>query len=411
MFRIGVDGAVRQLAQTLRAGMFSDVEVRRSAISRPRAQRPAPERGVAAETQVEQMRAVILAGGKGTRLRPYTTVLPKPLVPVADRPILELVLRQLGPERLHPGGPVGRSSRRPDQGLPGQHRAAEGHGASYVWEDAPLGTAGALTMLEDLDEPFLAMNGDVLTTLDYAQLMRFHRGHEGGITIATHRKNVDIDLGVIESDDGFVKEYIEKPTMRFDVSMGVYVYDPDVVGDPAAYFDFPDVVNAMLEAWRKVAVYSGPGVWFDIGTVGEHERRPPRSRPTPRSSSMPDWRVPLADVEIGEDEIAAVADTYRSGWLSMGPRTVELEERFAEYTGLGNDRRRPTHGRPPPDLPCGGSRARRRGRGPALTFVATANAIRYTGATPVFADVSHWTVPGSRPIRPRPRSRRAPGRS
>jgi NDP-sugar pyrophosphorylase family protein len=219
------------------------------------------------------MRAVILAGGKGTRLRPYTTVLPKPLIPVADRPILELVLRQLGHNGFnqidlsvgHLGGLI--------KAYLDSIELPKGMDLNYVWEDAPLGTAGALTMLESLDEPFLAMNGDVLTTLDYAQLMRFHRGHEGGITIATHKKNVDIDLGVIESDDGFVMEYVEKPTMRFDVSMGVYVYDPDVVElIPQRHFDFPDVVNAMLEAGRKVAVYTGPGVWFDIGTVGEHER-------------------------------------------------------------------------------------------------------------------------------------------
>ena len=228
---------------------------------------------MAAATRGEEMRAVILAGGKGTRLRPYTTVLPKPLVPVADRPILELVLRQLahhGFTRIdlsvgHLGGLIKAYLDSID--LP------KGLELRYVWEDAPLGTAGALKMIEDLDEPFLAMNGDVLTTLDFAQLMRFHRGHEGGLTIATHRKNVDIDLGVIESDDGFVKNYVEKPTMRFDVSMGIYVYDPDVAElIPPRHFDFPDVVNAMLEAGRKVAVYTGPGVWFDIGTVGEHER-------------------------------------------------------------------------------------------------------------------------------------------
>jgi NDP-sugar pyrophosphorylase family protein len=219
------------------------------------------------------MRAVILAGGKGTRLRPYTTVLPKPLVPVADRPILELVIRQLarnGFERIdlsvgHLGGLIKSYLDNVELPKPVDLR--------YWWEDAPLGTAGALRMIDDLDEPFLAMNGDILTTLDYAQLMRFHGGHEGSLTIATHRQNVDVDLGVIESDDGFVTKYVEKPTMRFDVSMGVYAYDPEVLElIPERRFDLPDVVEAMLEAGKKVAVYSGPGVWFDIGTVGEHER-------------------------------------------------------------------------------------------------------------------------------------------
>jgi NDP-sugar pyrophosphorylase family protein len=219
------------------------------------------------------MRAVILAGGKGTRLRPYTAVLPKPLVPVADRPILELVIRQLarhGFTRIdlsvgHLGGLI--------KAYLDHVELPDGLELHYSWEDEPLGTAGALRRIEGLDEPFLAMNGDVLTTLDYAQLMRFHEGHEGALTIATHRKNVDIDLGVIESEDGFVNEYVEKPTMRFDVSMGVYVYDPEVLElIPERHFDFPDVVRLMLESGRKVAAYSGPGIWFDIGTVGEHER-------------------------------------------------------------------------------------------------------------------------------------------
>ena len=219
------------------------------------------------------MRAVILAGGKGTRLRPYTTVLPKPLVPIADRPILELVIRQLarnGFTRIdlsvgHLGGLI--------KAYLDSIELPDGLELRYSWEDQPLGTAGALRRIDDLDEPFLAMNGDVLTTLDYAQLMRFHTGHEGALTIATHRQNVDIDLGVIESDDGFVTEYVEKPTMRFDVSMGIYVYDPGVLEFiPEGRFDFPDVVNAMLADGRKIAVYTGPGVWYDIGTVGEHER-------------------------------------------------------------------------------------------------------------------------------------------
>jgi NDP-sugar pyrophosphorylase family protein len=219
------------------------------------------------------MRAVILAGGKGTRLAPYTTVLPKPLVPMGERPILELVIRQLvrnGFLRIdlsvgHLGGLI--KAYLDDIDLPDELEL------QYVWEDVPLGTAGALKRVEGLDDPFLVMNGDILTTLNYAQLMRFHKGHEGGLTIATHSKSVNIDLGVIESDDGFVREYIEKPTMRLDVSMGIYVYDPDVIGlIPEGHFDFPDVVHAMLESGRKVATYNGGAVWFDIGTVGEHER-------------------------------------------------------------------------------------------------------------------------------------------
>lgn len=219
------------------------------------------------------MRAVILAGGKGTRLRPYTTVLPKPLVPVAERPILELILRQLaarGFTRIdlmvgHLGGLI--NAYLDSVELPGAIDLR------YWWEDEPLGTAGALRRIDDIDQPFLAMNGDVLTTFDYGELMKFHTAHDASLTIATHRREVDIGLGVIESDGGQVLGYREKPTMHFDVSMGIYVYDPDVLElIPDGHFDFPDVVAAMLASNRKVMSYSGPGVWFDIGTVGEHER-------------------------------------------------------------------------------------------------------------------------------------------
>jgi NDP-mannose synthase len=216
---------------------------------------------------------VILAGGKGTRLRPYTTVLPKPLVPVAERPILELIIRQLasaGFTRIDLS--VGHLGSLIKAYLDSVELPA-GVDLRYWWEDEPLGTAGALRGVDDLDVPFLAMNGDILTTMDYGELMRFHAGHDAGLTIAAHRQNVDVDLGVIESDDGRVVDYVEKPTMNLDVSMGIYVYDPDVLElIPEGHFAFPEVVKAMFEAGRKVMSFHGPGVWFDIGTVGEHER-------------------------------------------------------------------------------------------------------------------------------------------
>jgi NDP-mannose synthase len=225
-------------------------------------------------SQVSDKRAVILAGGRGTRLRPYTAVLPKPLVPVADRPILELVIRQLARHGFtqidlsvgHLGGLI--------KAYLDHVELPEGVEVRYWWEDEPQGTAGALRQIDSLDKaPFLALNGDVLTTLDFAQLMRFHQGNDAGLTIATHRQNIEVALGVIESEDGYVTEYVEKPSVRFDVSMGVYAYDPDVLDlIPERHFDFPDVVHAMIEAGRKVAVFTGPGIWFDIGTIGEHER-------------------------------------------------------------------------------------------------------------------------------------------
>ncbi len=219
------------------------------------------------------MRAVILAGGKGTRLRPYTTVLPKPLVPVGDRPILELVIRQLAQHGFtkidlsvgHLGQLIKTYFEEID--LP------ESVELAYHWEDQPLGTAGALRRIEGLGDDFLVMNGDILTTLDYEQLMRFHRSQDAALTISTHEKDVEVSLGVIETDDGFVTEYIEKPTMHFQVSMGVYAYSAKALEMiPEGYFDFPDLVNALLEKGERVATYKAQARWYDIGTLEEHER-------------------------------------------------------------------------------------------------------------------------------------------
>ncbi len=142
------------------------------------------------------MRAVILAGGKGTRLRPYTTVLPKPLVPVGERPILELIIHQLAAAGFtradlcvgHLGGLI--RAYLTETGV-----VPDGVEVHYSWEDEPLGTAGALHLIERPDEPFLVMNGDILTTLDYGELLRFHRSGGAALTIATHHKDVPLALG------------------------------------------------------------------------------------------------------------------------------------------------------------------------------------------------------------------------
>lgn len=219
------------------------------------------------------MRAAILAGGKGTRLRPYTTVLPKPLVPVGERPILELIIRQLahrGFDRLDLC--VGHLGELIRAYLMESPAVPEGMSVAYHWEDEPMGTAGALHQLDLNDEPFLVMNGDILTTIDYGALMEFHVSQGAALTVATHRKDVQMALGVVEGDDASVSDYIEKPTLHYEVSMGIYVYSREAVDQiPEGYFDFPDVVKALLAVGGKVAKYRFDGTWFDIGTLAEHE--------------------------------------------------------------------------------------------------------------------------------------------
>jgi NDP-mannose synthase len=216
------------------------------------------------------MRAVILAGGLGTRLRPYTTVIPKPLVPIGERPVLEHIIRSLarcGTNRIdlcvnYLGDLILVYLAQID--LPPKLRLA------FHCEDDPLGTAGALRTVPDLEGTFIVMNGDVPTTLDYEDLLAYHRRQEAALTIAMHSKRVDIDLGVIESEDGLVTDYIEKPSLRYQVSMGIYVYALKYLPEDGPC-QFPDLVLRLIKAGERVAAYECDADWFDIGTVHEHE--------------------------------------------------------------------------------------------------------------------------------------------
>ena len=167
------------------------------------------------------MRAILLAGGKGTRLYPYTVSLPKPLVPIEDLPIVEILLRQLARCGIR------------DITVSTGHLAEImvaflGDGSrfgvkiDYVREDMPLGTVGPLKLVRELPEQFLLMNGDVLTDLDYSRLFDDHVRGGAEVTVATYSKKIPIDLGVIESSGRAITGYREKPTLTYDVSMGVY---------------------------------------------------------------------------------------------------------------------------------------------------------------------------------------------
>ena len=221
------------------------------------------------------MKTVILAGGKGTRLAPYTTIFPKPLVPICDRPILEIIIRQLAAQGLgdiilsigHLGELIEAYFQNERCNIPGLR-------LDYFREDEPLGTAGSLARIPGLDETFLAMNGDILTTLDYQALIRHHRAQNAALTIAMHRKEIKIDLGVLETnDEGNLVSYNEKPLYSFDVSMGIYVYEPRALEyiPKGKYMDFPDLVQALLCHREKVSGFHSRDYWLDIGRREDYE--------------------------------------------------------------------------------------------------------------------------------------------
>ena len=221
------------------------------------------------------MKAVILAGGKGTRLKPYTTAFPKPLMPIGDKPILEIVIRQLKSYGF-------------DKIIMAVGHLAElimtffndgskyGIKIKYTREDQPLGTAGPLALMkEELNETFLMMNGDVLTALDYSDLVNYHKRNGAIATIALKNRGVKIDFGVVElKDSNSIVGYNEKPKIDYLVSMGVYVFEPRVLEyiRPNEYLDFPDLIKELLSNGETVKGYVYEGYWLDIGRPDDYER-------------------------------------------------------------------------------------------------------------------------------------------
>lgn len=218
------------------------------------------------------MRAVILAGGKGTRLLPYTTVLPKPLMPIGDQAIVEILIRQLshyGFQRITVA--LGHLAHLV-QALLGDGEKL-GVKIDYSVEDVPLGTSGPLALIRGLDETFLVANGDVLTDINLEKMLRFHREQNAVATIATHCRRVDINYGVIHRDGFRVARYDEKPVIDYEVSMGIYLFDPRVLRHipPGRYLDFPDLVAKLLDSGMTVCSYPYDGIWFDLGRVEDFQ--------------------------------------------------------------------------------------------------------------------------------------------
>jgi NDP-mannose synthase len=219
------------------------------------------------------MKAVIMAGGRGSRLAPYTTVLPKPLMPLADRPVIDVVLRQLvraGVEGvLISVGHLGSL-------LESWIRSEANYGVpiSFLYEDAPLGTAGALGNIDSPDGTFLALNGDILTTLSFADLAEFHRSSGAVATMAVKERTVEVEYGIVHTgEDGSVVRLEEKPRLGYTVSMGVYAFEPAIVEHIARgeRVDFPDLLLRAIGAGQRVAAYSFDGYWRDIGNRDDYE--------------------------------------------------------------------------------------------------------------------------------------------
>lgn len=220
------------------------------------------------------MHAVILAGGKGVRLRPYTTTLPKPLVPIGDEySILEIVLHQLSREGF-------RTATLAIGHLGHLIRSYVGDGErwgmriDYAIEESPLGTIGPLLTMPELPEHFLVMNGDVLTDLPYAAMLNAHTASGAPLTVATYRREVNIDFGVLTTSGGRIVEFAEKPTLDYQVSMGVYGLSKSTLGTytPGLPLGFDELVLDLLAARRHPHSFPFDGYWLDIGRPDDYDR-------------------------------------------------------------------------------------------------------------------------------------------
>ena len=221
----------------------------------------------------KDVRVIILAGGKGTRLKPYTTVFPKPLMPIGDMPILEVVLRQLKYFGF-------RKITMSVNHLANLIQTFFGDGSQlgleidYCMEDEPLGTAGSISLVDDITENFLVMNGDLLTTIDYSMMMNNHVKSEAEATIGVFPREVKIDFGVLElGDKGELIQFKEKPKYEFLVSMGVNAFHKSVLEFIPAnqYLDIPTLMMDLKNANKQVLTFRSECQWLDIGRPDDYE--------------------------------------------------------------------------------------------------------------------------------------------
>jgi len=220
------------------------------------------------------MKVLILAGGKGRRLRPYTTIIPKPLMPIGEKAILEIIIEQLKS--------YGMNDLIMATGYLGELIATFfgdgsrfGVNIEYTKEEKPLGTAGPLSLIKNgVDDTFLMMNGDILSTIDYQELLRFHKAKGGILTVALNRREVKIDFGITNVRNDKIVEYIEKPVLNHLVSMGIYVFEDRIFDyiKPNEYLDFPDLVKKLINNGEDVNGYVFDGYWLDIGRHEDYNK-------------------------------------------------------------------------------------------------------------------------------------------
>jgi NDP-sugar pyrophosphorylase family protein len=223
--------------------------------------------------EAEPFQAVIMAGGRGTRLAPLTCDCPKPMLPVGDRPLMERIiaqLRQAGIRRVNVSTCYLADKIREHFG----DGSGMGVELSYVTEDKPLGTAGALGLMERPDEPLLIINGDILTQMDFRAMHQFHTEHAAALTVGVRKYEVNVPFGVVTTNGPYVEGLEEKPQYSFFVNAGVYLLEPGVVQfvESGERLDMTDLIGRLLAAGERVVSFPIIEYWLDVGSHSDYQR-------------------------------------------------------------------------------------------------------------------------------------------
>src|SRR5215210_3423256 len=219
------------------------------------------------------LRAVVMAGGFGTRLRPLTEELPKPMLPLGSRPLLQLIVEQLRDAGIRQ---VNVATHYKGDVISDHFKDGQDFGVDirYVKEDQPLGTAGALSLLEESEDPLLVINGDILTRVDFRAMHTFHREHKADLTVCVRQYEFNVPYGVIDTDGVMVKGISEKPVVRQFINAGIYLLNPQVRllipnGRP---YDIPDLIERLIKEQRTVVCFPIREYWLDIGKVDQYDQ-------------------------------------------------------------------------------------------------------------------------------------------
>lgn len=219
------------------------------------------------------LRAVVMAGGYGTRLRPLTEEIPKPMLPVGDRPLLERIIQQLREAGIRR---VNLTTHYKGEIIAQHFGDGRDFGVEirYVKEDQPLGTAGALSLIDVQQEPLLVINGDILTRVNFRAMLDFHREQQANMTVAVRQHECRLPYGVVETDGVQITSISEKPLVRYLINAGIYLLSPEACRyiPNSQSFDMPDLITKLLAEGRRVVSFPIHEYWIDVGQHDDYQQ-------------------------------------------------------------------------------------------------------------------------------------------